>query len=143
MRGRKPTNLSVLSGSHPAGGQKKHVHVIAPLGAPPEYLTNEAKGIFTAIRDSAPMRFFGAIDSPLIAVLAEHLALHKRVARELAELDGLTITTASTERAHPLVGVATEQAAILVRLAESLSLTPATRARVRVPEAAGDWGDVA
>jgi phage terminase small subunit len=139
MRGRKPSNLSVLSGSHPPGGRKRHFHHLEPLGAPPAHLTAEQKKVFEAVRDSAPRGLLGAIDAFVLEVLAVHVSIHRRAVNELSEF---TVATKTTERVHPLTDIVSSQATIIVRLAECLCLTPATRARVKLPEPGAGWGDV-
>src|SRR5262252_5567124 len=130
MRGRKLSPLTILKGTRPGGGRIKHVHALTPMLPAPEYLSAEEKEVFETIREHAPHGLLGQIDRDLLAIFSAHVMLHRRAIHDLTEL---TFASRSTKKVHPLVAMANGQAAILLRLSESLGLTATVRQRIKLP----------
>ena len=86
MRGRKPSDLTILKGVRPGGNRRKHVHTLEPMLSAPEHLSVEEKEVFELVRQNAPHGLLAQIDRFMLEAFAQHTVLHRRA------LDGREIT---------------------------------------------------
>lgn len=136
-----PTRAKRQTGHRPLPGQAKPVEVM-PAAAfdtgPPASIPEDAHELWTIACDELAAKGLTAADLPLLEMMVT--AAHRnRQARRILDKAGPMIQNRETGKlySNPMLKVEKETAATYLRLAETLGLSPAARARLGFLHIAG------
>lgn len=153
MRGRKPkpTALKLIQGNPGNYPLPKHEPKVDPaLPDPPSFLSFEAREEWTRVaRELYLIGVLSAFDRAALAAYCQAYGRWEIAERKLNEsrerdrnFDGLIVsTTQGNAIQNPLIGIANTAMREMLKAAAEFGMTPASRARVSVPESqsASKW----
>ncbi len=141
MKGRKPkpTRLKQLAGNP----GKRPLNDAEPipegdLNEPPIWLTESQKEGWRYAIEHAPKGLLKQLDRTVLTVWVIAEDLHRQAAEKVAKFGLLTqAPNSGMPMQSPFLPIINKQAAIMLKAAEQLGFTPASRSRISIPEAAG------
>jgi P27 family predicted phage terminase small subunit len=143
MKGRKPkpTHLKLITGN--PGKRPLNDAEPIPVGEltdPPAWMTDSQKEGWRYAIDHAPKGLLKKLDRSVLAVWVVAEDLHRQASEFIGKkgLAGLLARTSNdTLIQGPMVGILNKQAQVMLKAAEQLGFTPASRSRISVPELSG------
>jgi len=134
----KPTHLKLVSGN--PGKRRIEQNEPKPavgVGAMPRGMLNaDGQALWKELRPKLErLGLLTEVDGPAFALLCEWWGIARQAAREVRELESVwTVDGQGRERRHPALVVLKQATEQFCRLAGEFGLTPAMRARLKVPE---------
>jgi P27 family predicted phage terminase small subunit len=141
MKGRKPkpTHLKLISGN--PGKRPLNDAEPIPLGdlsEPPDWLTESQKAGWNYAIEHAPACLLKKLDRSALVVWVVAEDLHRQASENVAKYGILTeAPNTGYPMQSPYLPVVNKQAQIMLKVAEQLGFTPASRSRISVPELSG------
>jgi P27 family predicted phage terminase small subunit len=141
MKGRKPkpTHLKLISGN--PGKRPLNDAEPIPLGdlsEPPDWLTESQKAGWNYAIEHAPAFLLKKLDRSALVVWVVAEDLHRQASENVAKYGILTeAPNTGYPMQSPYLPVVNKQAQIMLKVAEQLGFTPASRSRISVPELSG------
>ena len=140
MRGRKPvpTHLKVMRGN--PGKRRlndKEPEPAGDLSDPPEWMSESQKQGWIYAIENAPSGLLKKVDRSVLVAWVVAEDLHRQASMMLEKYGILTKTPKGTRAGpmqSPYLPVVNRQAHIMLKAAEQLGFTPASRSRVQIEE---------
>jgi len=151
MRGRKPvpTYLKVLSGNPGKRALNKNEPVPeGSLADSPDWMTEGQKAGWDYAIEHAPLGLLKKLDRSVLAAWVVAEDLHRRASEQVEKFGILTkAPNTGLPIQSPYLPVLNKQAQIILKAAEQLGFTPASRTRIQVEESGNrlehnPWADV-
>jgi P27 family predicted phage terminase small subunit len=100
----------------------------------PEYLTGEAKEEWERLTGSMPPDLYTTVDTALLVVWCECLALYRKAQARLVEEGEIVTPNSGNSYQSPWVGIRNKQIQNLITLSSRLGLSPADRTKLTMPD---------
>jgi P27 family predicted phage terminase small subunit len=146
MRGRKPvpTHLKVIRGN--PGKRVLNANEPRPLGDladPPEWMSESQKAGWNYAIEHSPAGLLKKLDRSVLSVWVVAEDLHRRASEQVDKFGILTkAPNTGLPIQSPYLPVVNKQAAIMLKAAEQLGFTPASRSRIQLMDSfTGDADD--
>ena len=145
MRGRKPipTYLKILRGN-PGKRALNHDEPV-PVGNlidPPDWMSEAQKAGWNYAIENAPLGLLRKLDCSVLTTWVVAEDLHRKATQQL-ERSGLLVKSpnAGVPIQSPFLPIVNKQASLMIKAAEQLGFTPASRSRIQLIEAFTDEDD--
>lgn len=133
MRGRKtkPTHLKLLEGNPGKRAiNKNEPKPIGDLCDPPSWMTNQQKDGWNYAITHAPQGMLKMIDQSALSVWVIAEDMHRDASKKVQTLGMLVKSPAGMPMQSPYLCILNKQAQIMLKAAEQLGFTPASRPRI-------------
>ena len=141
MVGRKrvPTTLRILRGNPRQHAINRREPIpVGHLKKAPAWMSNEEKAEWDYAIENSPPALLKRLDSSTLSTWAVAVVLHRKASLAVTEYGLTTIHPRSgAEMVSPYVNALNKQALIVLRTAEQLGFSPASRSRIQLPAAEG------
>ncbi len=134
MRGRKPkpTARHRIDGTRFKADRTGEPVAFGALGDPPECLTPAQAELWRYHVEHAPRGVLASIDQQLLVTFVRALDMQDQAARMMA--DGLVVETDRGPTEHPAVRTFARASALVLKCAEQMGFTPASRPRIQTSQ---------
>lgn len=129
----KPTHLKLVGGN--AGKRalnKKEPKPQGNLKAPPDWMSEAQKAIWSEAIRSAPFGLLKTLDASVLTAWVVALDLHQQASKKLNDGAMLIKTPNGMPVQSPYIAIVNKQAVIMMKAASEMGFTPSSRSRVEV-----------
>ena len=134
----KPTRVKALEGN--PGRRDLNTEEPQPTGraVKPEFITGEAAKEWDRALAAMPLNFYSSADVPTLATYCTAWVLYRHGLAQVAREGMVAKGSMGQQVPHPLLGVISQQAQIILRAGDRLGMSPASRARLAVGDDPGE-----
>ena len=138
MRGRKPkpSRMKVLTGNPGKRALNAEEPIPAPVvpECPPELSPTARREWDRLVADLAPLRLLTSLDRAALAAYCGAYALWAEATEAIQKYGTMVKSPSGYPMQSPYVAIANRQAEIMLRIAAEFGFTPASRARISLPQ---------